>query len=62
MQAVFQTLSRLRFASHPSLPGPGLIITVCSSTISFILIHVESDLRGLSSREKATLTSPPVNS
>ena len=28
-QAVFQTLCRLNFASHPALPGPGLIITVC---------------------------------
>ncbi|KDQ57581.1 hypothetical protein JAAARDRAFT_130546, partial [Jaapia argillacea MUCL 33604] len=26
-EAVFQTLSRLKFASHPSLPGPGVIIT-----------------------------------
>ncbi|EGO00168.1 hypothetical protein SERLA73DRAFT_107163 [Serpula lacrymans var. lacrymans S7.3] len=25
--AVFQTLCRLQFASHPSLPGPGIIIT-----------------------------------
>ncbi|OJA14502.1 hypothetical protein AZE42_04456 [Rhizopogon vesiculosus] len=26
-EAVFQTLCRFQFASHPSLPGPGLIIT-----------------------------------
>ncbi|KAJ8592718.1 DNA topoisomerase IV, alpha subunit [Rhizopogon salebrosus TDB-379] len=26
-EAVFQTLCRFRFAGHPSLPGPGLIIT-----------------------------------
>lgn len=27
-EAVFQTLCRFQFASHQSLPGPGLIITV----------------------------------
>ncbi|KAI0958728.1 hypothetical protein AcV7_004458 [Taiwanofungus camphoratus] len=27
-EAVFQTLCRLRLASHPSLPGPGIIVTV----------------------------------
>jgi hypothetical protein len=33
-QAVFQTLCRLKLASHPSLPGPGIVITVI---ISFLI-------------------------
>lgn len=39
-QAVFQTLCRLGLTRHPSLPGRGLIITVCSQ--HFISAFVSS--------------------
>lgn len=54
-KAIFQTLCQLRFTRHPTLPGPGLILTVPLNQASLVCV-----LRADKRRERATLTLRPV--